>query len=151
MMVVYLNSANVNQIYISDDSPTLLISLRWLVITLLKLIKHRFLISCAHHAHGIIFIGYAQSHMNGKPKLTVFGSMKNKDPKRDIQNQIILSMPISFWRTTIMFNFYIVDYEVFYLLPVYKCFGTTCFIRYINYWNLHFLNICNRKLRFISP
>jgi hypothetical protein len=31
--------------------------------------------------------------MNGKPKLTVFGSMNNKDPKRDIQNQIILSMP----------------------------------------------------------
>jgi hypothetical protein len=31
--------------------------------------------------------------MNGKPKLTVFGSMKNKDHKRDIQNQIILSMP----------------------------------------------------------
>jgi hypothetical protein len=27
--------------------------------------------------------------MNGKPKLTVFGSMNNKDPKRDIQNQII--------------------------------------------------------------
>jgi hypothetical protein len=63
----------------------------------------------------------------------------------------VFTLLISFWRTTIMFNFYIVDYEVFYLLPVYQCFGTTCFIRYINYWNLQFLNICNRKLRFISP
>jgi hypothetical protein len=39
------------------------------------------------------------------PKLTVFGSMKNKDPKRDIQNQIILSMPKEKWTLVFYYKY----------------------------------------------